>query len=333
MHHLGLLEGKTYEPNFDRVKIFLLEAISFWWPGQVQNENGTGLPLAFSSSNALLPGAPDVEPLVWTCENEFQEGEVIQPLWPELPRLASQNRQLHEFFSWVEILRFSHHPQRFWAQGQVRSFLEQEKKLFLQKYPDLNHGFLDLEDADYEILTRHICQNGFRSLTLSKAALLTQQPYHYFLERWETDQALRLWVAGKVHDKVFEFLIPFIGRLKELNKGQIAVAFEQFLHYIESHEDHYRLWLWSYLENDPALNEMRRRATTASFETTLTLFKQSRIQARQKAEYFSYLFTSAWRLYAGFIWVDSKSLPACVDLPALKAEIKALIMRSIFEEI
>jgi len=112
----------------------------------------------------------------------------------------------------------------------------------------------------------------------------------------------------------------------------LAVVLETFLNYIESNEDFYRMHLWSYLENDVAIQEMSRSRQKEFFQAVLTLFKKSKQEAIEKAELYSYLFTSFWRVYATFCWIDSKSLKESVHTLTLKRDIRNFIVRSIFEE-
>lgn len=331
LQHLGLLDRKTLHPNFDRIRLFLLEAISFWWPsGKVSA--GNGLALAIPCTPSLLKSPQKTSHWVWPCDGEFAEGEVIRPLWPELPQLASKDRELHQFFSWVEILRFDQHVAKSMAQNQILRFLENVQTLGSQNFPDMDQDFMELDETQFEILVRFICDNGFKALTLQKASLLTHLPPKYFLSHWETDQSLRLWIAGKFHEQVFQFLNPLIGQMQELNKGHLAMVLESFLDFVESNEDFYRLNLWSYLENDVAIQEMARRTQLSFFETVFTLFKKSKPEAMHKAELFTYLFVSMWRLYAGFCWIESKTLNGTLNTGALKRDIRNLVVRSVFEE-
>ena len=34
LQHLGLINAKSSVPNLDRTRLFLMEAVSFWWPAQ-----------------------------------------------------------------------------------------------------------------------------------------------------------------------------------------------------------------------------------------------------------------------------------------------------------
>ena len=332
LQHLGLLDAKSALPNYDRIKLFLVEALSFWWPAEVKTQTGHGLSLALSGSAKILGTVAKKVTFVWPCEDELTEGEVISPLWDELPKLASEDRNLHEFFSLIEILRFNEHPLKSWAQKQMSQHLEKLQKLGTQNYPDTQQDFLELKEHEFETLVRFICLNGFKALTLQKAALLTKLPAHYLTERWETDHALRLWIAGKYHEQAYQFLGPLLGQIHEMNKGHLAVVLESFLNFIETHEDYYKINLWAYLESDPAIQEMSRRGMKSFFETVLTLFKKSKPEAVDKAEFYSYLFASTWKMYACFIWSDSKSLTSLISLPRLKAELRNFILRSVFEE-
>jgi hypothetical protein len=332
LQHLGLLDSISSHPNFDRIRIFLLEALSFWWPAD-EVRQGQGLALALTGSSKILSkSAGSSSSFVWPCDDEVTEGAILTPLWPELPHLASQDRDLHEFFSLVEILRFTQHPMKSWAQKQMSQYLESLQKLGSQHYPDTDQDFLELKDSDFDILVRFICHNGFKALTLQKAALLTKLPAHNWVERWDTDQALRLWIAGKYHEQAYGFLGPLLGQIHEMNKGHLAVVLESFLNFIESHEDYYKLSLWAYLENDPAIQEMSKRGMKSFFETVLTLFKKSKPEAVHKAEFYAYLFSTTWKMYACFIWNESKSLTNVINLPKLKSELKNFILRSVFEE-
>ena len=333
LQHLGLLDAKTASPNFDRIRLFLIEAVSFWWPAG-KTKSGVGLALALTGSGKILGTATGngSSSYVWPCEDEMTEGEMIVPLWDDLPKFASEDRDLHEFFSLVEILRFNEHPIKNWAQKQMGVYLEKIQKLGVQNYPDTEQDFLELKETEFETLVRFICYNGFKALTLQKAALLTKLPAHYLIERWETDHALRLWIAGKYHEQAYQFLGPLLGQIHEMNKGHLAVVLESFLNFVETHEDYYKINLWAYLENDPAIQEMSRRGMKSFFETVLTLFKKSKPEAVDKAEFYSYLFSSIWKMYACFIWSDSKSLTSIINLPRLKSELRNFILRAVFEE-
>jgi hypothetical protein len=331
LQHLGLLDSKTNLPNFDRVRLFLIEAISFWWPAS-PTKKGQGLALALTGSGKILGTNAKPTTYVWPCEGESTDGEVVTPLWDELPLSATEDRDLHEFFSLVEVLRFNDHQLKSWAQKQMNQYLEKIQKLGVQNYPDTQQDFLELKEEEFETLVRFICQNGFKALTLQKAALLTKLPAHYLSERWETDHALRLWIAGKYHEQAYQFLGPLLGQIHEMNKGHLAVVLESFLNFVESHEDYYKINLWAYLENDPAIQEMSKRGMKSFFETVLTLFKKSKPEAVDKAEFYSYLFASTWKMYACFIWHDSKSLTPIINLPRLKLELRNFILRSVFEE-
>jgi hypothetical protein len=332
LQHLGLLDSKYFMPNFDRVRIFLIEALSFWWPAG-KTKFGLGLPLALSGCGKVLSSSSHTVPyFLWPCADEMTEGEIIEPLWEDLPQAACEDRELHEFFSLVEVLRFYEHPIKNWAQKQMSSYLEKIQKLGVQNYPDIEQDFLELKEAEFENLVSFICQNGFKALTLQKAALITQLPAHYLIERWETDHSLRLWIAGKYQEKAYQFLGPLLGQIHEMNKGHLAMVLESFLNFVESHEDYYKMNLWAYLENDPSIQEMSRRGTKSFFETVLTLFKKSKPEAVHKAEFYSYLFSTMWKMYASFIWCESKSLNPVINVPRLKIELKNFILRSVFEE-
>ncbi len=332
LQHFGLIETKGSAPKIDRVRLFLVEAISFWWPAS-QTKSGSGLALALSGSSKILGSFDAIEgSYVWPCPGEATDGEVIAPLWDGLPRAASEDRDLHEFFSLVEILRFNEHPLKSWAQKEIGAYLEKIQKLGVQNYPDPELNFLELKEAEFDILVRFICQNGFKALTLQKAALITKIPAYELVARWETDHALRLWIAGKYHEQAYQFLGPLLGKIHDMNKGHLAVVLESFLTFVESHEDYYKINLWAYLENDPAIQEMSRRGMKSFFETVLTLFKKSKPEAVHKAEFYSYLFSSVWKLYACFIWNDSKSLNPIINLPRIKSELRGFILRSVFEE-
>ncbi len=331
LQHIGLLDPKTALPNHDRVRLFLTEALSFWWPA-AKAQKGQGLALALTGTGkALSPHSNGFTP-VWPCSGEYADGDMISPLWDGLPQLAAEDRDIHEFFSLVEILRFSRNPLKDWAQKQMTLQLEKFQKLETQNYPDIQQDFLELREVEFETLVRFICSNGFRALTLSKAALLTRLPAHYFMERWETDQALRLWIAGKYHEQAYQFLGPLLGQIHEMNKGHLAVVLESFLSYVEAHEDYYKMSLWAYLESDPAIQEMSRRGMEAFFETVVTLFKKSKPEAMKRAELYAYLFSATWKVYAAFIWCDSKSLAKLVSLPQFKSELRDFILQSVFEK-
>lgn len=327
LQHVGLLDRKTSQPDLDRIKLFLLEALSFWWPaGKVIS--GQGLALAMSRPSA----ASKSQQLVWPLDGEYSEGEVVRPLWPELPKLASKDRELHEFFSWIEVLRFEKHSAKSSAQQCVVRFLDKVQTLGSQNYPDTEQAFLDLKEAQFATLVNFISHNGYKSMTMQKASLLTHLPFKYFMERWETDQALRLWIAGKYQEQVFQFLDPLAEKIHSMNKGHLAVVLEDILNYLEGNEDFYRMHLWSYLENDVAIQEMCRRHQKSFFESVLTLFKKSKSEAAQKAELYSYLFTSLWRVYAAFSWMDSKTLKNSAHIATLKRDIRNFIIHAVFED-
>jgi hypothetical protein len=164
-----------------------------------------------------------------------------------------------------------------------------------------------------------------------KASLLLRKPLRFFYKNWETDQALRLWVAAQTHEEFFQFLAPITGQIHNFNKGHLAAVLERYLDFIESHEVYYRLCLWGYLENDPAIQEMFRRSQLDFFKTIHILFKKSKPESKQKAEFYAYLFTTTWKFYAGLIWCDSKTLGRHISIPHLRASLKTFILESIFE--
>lgn len=330
LQHVGLLQRKTAQPNFERIRLFLLEALSFWWPAG-KTQSGRGLVLSLSSTMNFM-STLKTPSLVWPCDGESSSGDVIRPLWPELPELVSADRGVQEFFSWIEVLRFESHPAKIAAQAQVTRFLENVQKLGAQNYPDIEQDYLDLNEEHFEALIQYVSMNGFKALSLQKASLLTDLPHRYFMERWETDQALRLWVTGKYNEQVFQFLDPLIGKMEEMNKGHLAVVLESFLSFLETNEQYYRIHLWAYLENDAAIQEMGRRVQKSFFKSILVLFKKSKPEAESKAEFYSYLFASMWRVYANFHWVDSKSLSSSMHVVQLKHDIRNFIIRSVFEE-
>lgn len=331
LQHMGLLDRYTAQPMFDRIQLFLLEALSFWWPSK-KCQIGKGLPLSIPSVGSVHKPDSVSQQWVWSHPGEYTDGYVIKPLWPELPQLCMTDRRVLEFFSLVEILRFDVHTAKNTARQSMKRYLVKIQELGKQNFPNMEENSIELEDLHFEDLVNYICLNGFRSLTLQKASLITQLPYRFYFENWETDQALRLWVAGKYHDRVFQFLNPLAEKIHHINKGHLALVLETYLDYIESNEDYYRINLWSYLENDAALEEMSRRSQRSFFQTVLTLFKKSKPEAAEKAEFYSYLFTSLWRVYAEFIWVESKSISSAANLAKLKRDVRNFIVRTVFED-
>ena len=125
------------------------------------------------------------------------------------------------------------------------------------------------------------------------------------------------------HDKTLKFLL-----IKENleNNGKFGLVVKDVFSIF------YKINLWAYLENDPSIQEMSKRGMKSFFETVLILFKKSKPEAVDKAEFYAYLFSSTWKMYACFIWSDSKSLNPLINLPRLKSELRSFIMRAVFEE-
>lgn len=327
----GLLAAQSYSLKFDRIQTFLTEAISFWWPSQTTiRAKGLSLPLPLKALDLNLKRS-DV--YVWkdNASNQTNEGLVIEPLFEELPRLAIQDQDLRQFFSLIEFLRFDDHPIKSSAKIEMTDYLKGMAKIHKQNFPPVGNEIADFSDQAMDRIVRFVCQNGFRDLTFFKASQLTQIPISYFVSRWETDQAFRLWITSQSHQEFYQYLAPLIGRISTFNKGDLALVFEKYLDYIESHEEYYRILLWGYLENDPTLQEMNRRCQLDYFETILTLFKKSKPEAQKNAEFFSYLFTTIWKLYASFVWCDSKTLAHRTNTQSVRTQLRRFVMESVFE--
>ena len=288
----GLISSHPQSVKFDRIQTFLTEAISFWWP---------------------------------------LSSQVKTPFLKELPLIFQQDQELKHFFSLLETLRAENHPSKNLAQMEMKDYVKGLAIIRKQNFPDVGCTKVELSDLAMAQIVRFVCQNGFRDLTLKKASDLTGIPHEYFISRWETDQALKLWVTAQSHQEFYLFLAPLIGNMSEFNKGHLAQVLEKYLDYIETHESYYRILLWGYLENDPTLQEMNRRSQQDYFETILTLFKKSKPEAQKNAEFFSYLFTSIWKLYASFVWCDSKTLVHKVNLSRVRSQLKSFIVEAVFE--
>ena len=325
----GLLDPKTLQPQLNRCSLFLSEALSFCWPAR-RLSKGPGLALSISAFD-LKKDPSSV--LVWPSPNQAVEGLMIQPLWPELPELARTNRDLHEFFSCVEVLRFPKHKARRWALQRMSEFFEKFTALRTENFPEPDPHFPDLNGGDFDQLMSWICKSGFKSMSLHLGSLLTKRPVISFTQRWETDQAFRLWLAGKYQEQAFQFLRPFNDPQTPINKGRLALALEAFLDTVEQEEPFYRLQLWAYLEREPALQEMCGRAQRHFYESVLTLFRRLGGAENAQAPYRAYLFVSLWRVYANFIWVESKFLDHHLDFAAVRKDLRDLIVQTVFEEL
>lgn len=327
----GLLSCQNNELKFDRVQTFLTEAISFWWPSKPQIKSmGLSLPYPLKALDLEYKHS-DV--FVWPNQqnNHKVEGLAVEPLFAELPELAQQDQDLRQFFSLIEFLRFVDHPLKNSAKLEMVEYLKGLSKIQHQNFPPVGEGVEEFSRQTMDQLVRFVCQNGFRDLTLAKAAQITGVPMTYFTSRWETDQSLRLWISSESHQEFYLYLAPLIGKMSTFNKGHLALVLEKYLDYIESHEAYYRILLWGYLENDPTLQEMNRRSQLDYFETIFTLFKKSKPEAKKNAEFYSYLFTTIWKLYASFVWCDSKTLAHKVDLNYVRTQIRSFVIESVFE--
>ncbi len=288
----GLVDRESCKPKFDRIQIFLTEAISFWWPNK----------------------------------------EDCQPLFDELPELMKDDQELNKFFTQIELLRYDTHPQKSKARQSLIYQLKSIKEIINQKYPCIDSDHIDLPHETIQLLFQFICQNGFKSLTFLKASELTELPISIFKNNWDTEQAFRLWMASQSHQEFYIYLAPFIGQMQTFNKGHLAHVFEKYLDYVENHEPYYRILLWGYLENDASIREMSRRSQLDYFETILVLFKKSKPEAKEQAEFYAYLFTSIWKIYASFIWCDSKTLKDRLDLTAFRSHLRTFLVESVFEK-
>lgn len=288
----GLVDRDNSKPKFDRIQIFLTEAISFWWP--IQDDK--------------------------------------QPLFDELPQFMEEDQELKKFFTQIELLRYDSHPQKNRARLDLIHQLKSIKEIVGHKYPNMDQDHLELSYESLQLLFQFICQNGFKSLTFAKASDLTDIALSFFRNNWETEQALRLWLASQSHQEFYMYLAPLIGQMQTFNKGHLAHVFEKYLDYIENHEPYYRILLWGYLENDASIQEMSRRSQLDYFETILVLFKKSKPEAKKQAEFYAYLFTSLWKIYASFVWCDSKTLRRRLDLTQAKSLLRTFLVESVFEK-
>ena len=288
----GLVDRDNSKPKFDRIQIFLTEAISFWWP---------------------------------IHDNR-------QPLFDQLPQLMEEDQELKKFFTQIELLRYDSHPQKSRARQDLIHQLKSIKEMVSQKYPNFDQDHSELPYESLQLLFQYICQNGFKSLTFVKASDLTDIDLSFFRNNWETEQAFRLWLASQSHQEFYTYLEPHIGQMQTFNKGHLAHVFEKYLDYIENHESYYRILLWGYLENDASIQEMSRRSQLDYFETILVLFKKSKPEAKKQAEFYAYLFTSLWKIYASFVWCDSKTLRHRLDLPQVKSLLRTFLVESVFEK-
>ncbi|MFN8792248.1 MAG: hypothetical protein ACK5Y2_12410 [Bdellovibrionales bacterium] len=325
----GLVDPKTHQPNLDRSSTFFAEALSFCWPAR-RLTSGTGLALSISAFDLKKNSTPL---MVWPCSNQRVEGVLIQPLWPELPELARQSRDLHEFFSCVEVLRFPKHKARRWALRRMGEFFGKFTAVRTQNFPEPDPHFPELSNADFDQLMSWICKSGFKSMSLHLGSFLTKRPVISFTQRWETDQAFRLWLVGKYQEQAFQFLRPFNDPQTSLNKGRLALALEAFLDTVEQEETFFRLQLWAYLEKEPALQEMCGRAQRHFYESVLSLFRRLGDEKNAQAPYRAFLFVSLWRVYANFIWVESKFLGDHLDFETVKKDLRDLIVQTVFEEL
>ena len=289
----GLVDRHNSKPKFDRIEIFLTEAISFWWP--IPNGNQ-------------------------------------QPLFEGLPQLMEEDQDLKNFFSQIELLRYDSHPQKSRARLDLIHQLKGFQEIISHKYPNLDQDHLDLPHESLQLLFQFICQNGFKSLTFLKASELTEIPIQYFKKNWESEQGLRLWMASQSHQEFYMYLAPLIGQMQTFNKGHLAHVFEKCLDYVEKHESYYRILLWGYLENDASIQEMSRRSQLDYYETVLVLFKKSKPEAKKQAEFYAYLFTSIWKIYASFVWCDSKTLKRRMDLAQFRSHLRDFLVESVFEK-
>lgn len=288
----GLVDRANSKPKFDRIQIFLTEAISFWWP--IKDEK--------------------------------------QPLFDELPHLMEQDQDLKNFFTQIELLRYDSHPQKNRARLDLIHQLKSMNEIISHKYPNLDHDHLELPYESLQLLFQFICQNGFKSLTFLKASELTETPLSFFKNNWDTEQSLRLWIASQSHQEFYMYLAPLIGQMQTFNKGHLAHVFEKYLDYVENHELYYRILLWGYLENDASIQEMSRRSQLDYFETILILFKKSKPDAKKQAEFYAYLFTSLLKIYATFVWCDSKTLKHRLDLTEFRSHLRTFLVESVFEK-
>lgn len=61
----------------------------------------------------------------------------------------------------------------------------------------------ELSDLDKQVLIQFVCLNGFKNLSLLKASVLTEKNISFFYRNWETDQALRMWLAAQTHQEFY----------------------------------------------------------------------------------------------------------------------------------
>lgn len=190
----------------------------------------------------------------------------------------------------------------------------------------------ELSDLDKQVLIQFVCLNGFKNLSLLKASVLTEKNISFFYRNWETDQALRMWLAAQTHQEFYRFLTPLTQQSpSNFTKGHLADILDRYLDFISTNEVYYRFCLWGYLENDPSIQGMCQKAQLDFFQMIQVLFKKSKPQAQEKSEFYAYLFISLWKTYAGLVWCDSKTLENQASLEKIKSQLKAFIIESVFE--
>ncbi|MFN9067991.1 MAG: hypothetical protein ACK5V3_12240 [Bdellovibrionales bacterium] len=189
----------------------------------------------------------------------------------------------------------------------------------------------ELSSQDREVLARHVGQNGFSSMTLLKASILTGHSISFYYCNWETDKALRVWIAAQIQDEFLMYFEPIFSSKKNPSKGDLADILDKYLNLVSKKESFHRLCAWSTVENDPDIKRICRETQVEFFTMICQMFRDSQSMPEDKIEIHAYLFANFWKIYAGLVWNDSQVCNSSIKVEKLKEQLKAFIIESVFE--
>jgi hypothetical protein len=189
----------------------------------------------------------------------------------------------------------------------------------------------ELSLQDREILIEDISRHGFSSMTLLKASVLTGHSISFYYCNWETDKALRVWVAAQIQDEFLQYFYSLFKSKKNPSKGDLADILDQYLGLVSKKESLYRLCAWATVESDEEIKAICRKTHSEFFTMVCGLFRDSGSMPDDKIEMYAYLFANFWKIYAGLIWSDSKSNSSHLQIEKLKSQLKAFIIEAVFE--
>ncbi len=189
----------------------------------------------------------------------------------------------------------------------------------------------ELSSQDREVLVRHVSLNGFSSMTLLKASILTGHSISFYYCNWETDKALRVWIAAQIQDEFLLYFEPIFNSKKNPSKGDLADILDQYLDLVSKKESFHRLCAWSTVENDPNIKRICQETQVEFFTMICRMFRESHSMPEGKIEIHAYLFSNFWKIYAGLIWNDSPLCSSSIKVDKLKEQLKAFIIESVFE--